>query len=107
MDLEYEKGVLFVRLKGKLDSKKANKINNYLIPLILKHDIKYLIYNLEYTINIDCTGIDALLNSKCAIKTNKGKIYFCKVNRRLEKILKSLNIKILSNEKNALNLIEA
>ena len=46
MDLEYNKGVLFARLSGKLTRKSSYKLNNYLVPVILKHKIKYLVYNL-------------------------------------------------------------
>lgn len=45
MDLEFNKGILFVRLKGKLLRKNSYKINNYLNPVLKKHKIKYLVYN--------------------------------------------------------------
>jgi hypothetical protein len=45
MNIEYNKGVLFVRLTGKLDRSSSYKINKYLIPVILKQKIKYLVYN--------------------------------------------------------------
>ena len=71
MDLEYNKGILFVRLKGTLNRKSSYKLNNYLIPVLLKHKIKYLVYNLFDLIGIDLAGVDAILNTKCAIKANK------------------------------------
>ena len=40
MDLEFSKGILFVRLKGILNRKTSYKINNYLNPVLKKHKIK-------------------------------------------------------------------
>ena len=74
MDLEYNKGILFVRLKGNLNRKSSYKLNNYLLPVLLKHKIKYLVYNLYELNTVDEFGLDAILNTKCAIKSNKGKI---------------------------------
>ena len=45
VDMEYDKGILYVRLKGVLDRKASYKINNYVVPVILKHKIKYLVFN--------------------------------------------------------------
>ena len=35
MDLEYNKGILFVRLEGILNRRSSYKLNNYLVPVIL------------------------------------------------------------------------
>lgn len=106
MDLEYNQGILFVRLKGELNKKSCFKVNNYLIPVLVKHKVKYLVYNLYLLDGIDEVGIDALLNTKCAIKQNKGTIVMCEVNRKFKEQLKRLNIKKIENERIALNLIE-
>ena len=59
MNLEYNKGILFARLKGNLTKKKTYELNNYLIPVLLKHKIKYLVYNLYELNKIDESGINA------------------------------------------------
>ena len=74
MDLEYVKEILFVRLDGSLTRRSSYKINNYLVPIIKKHQIQNLIYNFKDLKSIDETGIDAILNTKLLIKKNKGKI---------------------------------
>lgn len=106
MDLEYNKGILFVRLEGILNRRSCYKLNNYLVPVILKHKIKYLVYNMYLLEDIDESGLDALLNTKCAIRTNKGKICLCEVSKNLEKSIKRLKIKKTANELTALRLIE-
>lgn len=106
VDMEYEKGILYVRLKGTLERKVSYKINNYIVPTVLKHKIKYLVFNLMELSDIDISGMDSLLNTKCAIKTNKGKICLCDVSDELRLKIKKLKIKIASNELAAHKLIE-
>ncbi len=106
MDLEYEKGVFFVRLNGNLTRKKTYKINNYLVPVIKKHQIKYVICNLENVKIIDEAGVDALLHVKCALKKHLGKIFLCGVNKEIISSLKRLHIKTTLSESEALKLCE-
>ena len=105
VDMEYDKGVLYVRLKGILDRKVCYKINNYIVPVVLKHRIKYLVFNLFDLKDIDESGLDALLNTKCAIKTNKGKICLCEVSDDVRKKIKRLRMRVASNELAANHLI--
>ena len=44
-NLEYNKGVLFVRLEGFINHNVSYKINNILVPKILERKIKYLVFN--------------------------------------------------------------
>ena len=106
MNLEYDKGILFVRLDGVLNRSTSYKVNNYLVPVLLKHKIKYLVYNFYYLDDIDDNGLDALLNTKFAIKNNKGIMYICEVNKDLNKKIHKLHIKKLDNELTALKTIE-
>lgn len=103
--MEYEKGILYVRLKGILERKVCYKVNNYIVPTVLKHKIKYLVFNLFELKDIDEAGLDALLNTKCAIRTNKGKICLCEVSDELRMKMKRLRISVASNELAANRLI--
>ncbi len=95
MDLEYEKGDILVRLKGNLNRRAVYKINNYLIPVINKHKIKCVIYDLKSLTNIDESGVDAILNTKITIKKNNGKIYLKEVSKDVERKIKRVHIKKL------------
>ena len=106
MDLEYNKGILFVRLKGNLNRKSSYKLNNYLLQVLLKHKIKYLVYNLYELKEVDEAGIDAMLNTKCAIKSNKGKICLCEVSKELKRLIKRLRIKSVADERKVFELIK-
>ena len=106
MDLEYNKGVLFARLRGTLSRKGSYKLNNYLVPVILKHKIKFLVYNLFEVTGIDETGLEAILNTKCAIRANKGKIFLCEVPKEFNRDIRKLRIKETPSELTALDLIQ-
>lgn len=106
MDLEYNQGILFVRLKGYLNRRTSYKINNYLVPVLIKHKIKYLVYNLYQLKSVDSSGLDAIINTKYAIKKNKGKIIMCEVSKTINALLKDLHIKKINNELEALKFIE-
>lgn len=106
VDMEYDKGILYVRLSGVLDRKVCYKINNYIVPTVLKHKIKYLVFNLLELQDIDGSGMDSLLNTKCAIRTNRGKICLCEVSDEVREKIKRLRMKIASNELAANKLIQ-
>ncbi len=106
IEMEYDQGVLFVRMKGTLDRKSTYKINNYLNPVIKKHNMKCLIYNFENLVSIDEAGMDALKISKCFIKRNKGKIRICGINDKVRGCIKKLRIPTLKQEQEAFAIME-
>ena len=106
MDLEYRKGVLFVRLDGNLTRKNTYKLNNYLTPVLLKHRIKFLVYNLFSVMKVDESGLDSLLRTKQAMKKNQGSIYLCEVPEHLKRAVKRLRIKETENELSALDSLK-
>ena len=85
MDLEYCRGVLFVRLDGCLTKKNTSRINNYLAPVIQKHQIKYLVYN--------------LLSVSYEIKKNQGTVYLCEVPEHIKNQVKRLRVKQMISER--------
>ena len=106
VDMEYEKGILYVRLKGVLDRKVCYKINNYVVPVVLKHKIKYLVYNFFFLEDIDSSGIDAIIDTKYIIKNNKGKIRMCEINDNIKNKIKMTRLARISSELAAYKLLE-
>ncbi len=107
LELEYKDKILFARLKGTLDRKASYKINNYLNTLIKKHNIKNLVYNFEKLEMIDASGIDALINSRYYIKSNKGVINACGVKKANLYLCKYLKFNIINNEWDVCKKMEA
>ena len=95
INMDYNNNVLHVSLKGVLNRTTSYKINNYLLPVILNHNIKCLVYEFNELKEIDEDGIDALLNTKYAIKTNKGNIYLKKCDNKNIKKLKIKKYKLI------------
>ena len=105
MDIEYNKGVLFVRFKEKLNHKVSYKINSELVPKILDQKIRYIVFNFFECNSIDDFVIDALLNVKCAIKVNKGKMCLCEVSKDIESKISKTKMKKVTDELSAINFV--
>lgn len=101
INLEYRKGILFVRLKGNLNANTAPRFEEYTIPIIKDYGIKYMVYNLDELVSIDNVGEDALLTGGKCVKTNDGKVLL--INNRVNTQLKFDKI---SNELVALDLLK-
>ena len=101
---EYIKGILFVRIDGNLNRRNSHKLNNFLVPAVLKHKIKFLVYNLYNLNNIDIVGKDALLKGARAIDANNGISLMCEVPNNLD--LNDLDINRTKNELTAIDMIK-
>jgi len=74
IDMEYRSGILFVRLKGSLNSFTAKKLIDNLIPIITNQGIKNLVYNFSDLDSIDEIGNKSLLMGYDAILNNNGNV---------------------------------
>lgn len=86
INLEYKKGILFIRLKGNLNQTTAPRFREYALPIINDYKIKYIIYNLNNLKNLDDVGKEVIKESSKCIKKHKGQVL------------------VISNKDNALNL---
>lgn len=100
INMEYRKGILFVRLKGNLNASTAPKFMEYTLPIIKEYGIKYLVYNLNDLLSIDNIGENALLEGQNEISVNNGKVLL--VNNNVNTSVKLENIK---DELKALELL--
>lgn len=81
IDMKYRKGTLIVEIKGYLNKFSSHKLESYLVPVILKHEIKKVIYDTEKLKGIDKYGLKVLKVLKGglqAVKGNSGYIYYSK-----------------------------
>lgn len=101
INMEYRKGVLFIRLKGNLTKYTVNSLNRYLLPVITKHGIKYIVYNLAALTLIDNYGKASLQQGVEAARLNDGDGLICNTNITLNG-----DYKIVDNELVALSLIQ-
>lgn len=100
INMEYRKGILFVRLKGNLNANTSGKFLEYVIPIIKDYGIRYVVYNLSELVSLDEMGENALRSAGEEAKANQGRVLI--VNN---KINSSLDYDKVSNELVALNTI--
>ena len=80
INMEFRKGILFVRLKGILTRFTYKSLDDYLIPVINDHGIKFLVYNLEAISLIDDYGKASLKKGVAAARSNSGEGGLCHAN---------------------------
>lgn len=101
INMEYRKGILFIRLNGELTRLTYQSLNDYLIPLIKNQGIKYIVFNLSKITLIDKYGKESLRTIINETKKYYGKGLICK-----SKIKFNNRFKIIDNELTALNLLK-
>jgi len=98
---EYRKGVLFIRLIGRMEKNEhLNNINN----LIEEFGIKYIVLNIEGLKSISLECIDHIIKYNKKILKKKKQLFICDPNKRRSKIFKDI-IPNISNELEAFSLI--
>lgn len=77
INLEFRKGVLFVRLEGILNKDSVVKLKNEVSLIIKDNGIQNVVFNLSKLDNIDIKGINSLLYCYEIVNKNKGKVMIC------------------------------
>ena len=104
ISIEFIKGVLVVRLEGKLNNKSVKSIRDNLLSIIRNGGIKYLMFNLNESELEE--KIDMFDECNKLIKKNKGNMYICGFNKETEKLITN-NYYTVDNELSILNRIKA
>jgi len=100
-NMEYRKGILFIRLFGSLNKNTAFNFNTYFIPMIIKNGIKNIVYNLSYLDELDDIGLEALNDGRKAV----AEVYLCNVPQNINLTLSWEN-RIIKDELVAIKLME-
>lgn len=110
INMEFRKGILFIRLIGQLNEKTVEKLEHEVTELVSENGIRNLVFNLEEVTNIDIKGINALLKNYKLCKKNDGKTLVCNLDNSLVKhrIYNSRLLKYMyetSDEISAINVL--
>lgn len=100
INMEYRKGVLFVRLFGELTKYTYKSLNDYLIPVIKNQGIKYIVYNIQNIKKIDIYGKECLYEGIEATRKNLGNGLICSSNIKFKE-----NYEVTESELTALQKI--
>lgn len=111
IDMEFKKGIFFIRLEGTLTKNNVNEFIEECIPVILKHGIKYVVVNLDKVNAIDLKGIEALMEINDVVRANNGRTTLCSLsNKEVKNIIKEYdynnNFFETSNELTALGVMK-
>lgn len=106
IEMEFKKGIFFIRLEGLLTKNNVNKFIDESIPIILKHGIKYVVINLDKVNAIDLKGIEALMQINEVVRENKGKTTLCSLtNKEVKEIIKEYDNNCFYETSNELTAI--
>lgn len=84
IDVEFRRGVLFVRVIGSLINDTKNKFKQEIENLISISGITNIVVNLDNIINMDKTGLESLYELKNVVEGENGNIVVCNVPLKLE-----------------------
>ena len=101
INMEYRKGILFIRLKGELTRFNYQNFNDYLLSLIEEKGIRFIVLNLSYLKLIDNYGKDCIRTIISEAKNNNGNCLICNPKIRFDD-----TVRIIDNELSALNILK-
>lgn len=109
INLEFVRGMLFVRLDGVLDTNTYTKLSDCLDSMIHEKGLKYFVVNLENLDYIDENGLQTIIDRYFDVVLHDGKLVVCGYDDRFKNNLEIDNIfkqiESTNNELGALKLI--
>ncbi len=85
INMEFRKGILFVRLDGVLSDKTCIKLDDNLEKMVSEVNIRFIVFNVQELKYIDLMGIKALLKYNNNLNRNGGKALICGIDNDLVK----------------------
>jgi len=106
-NLEYRKGILFVRIEKKIN-KKDFQLNKETLKKIIKNiGIKYIVINFNNIKKNDYFNIKFIINNYNLIKKNNGKLFLCgDIDNNLSNKFFNLKINKIDSELEVFNLVK-
>ncbi len=110
VETEFRRGIFFIRLKGVLNKKTVNILNDKVTNIIDKNGFKNIVFNVENLTYIDIKGISILFYNYELLRKNHGNLMVCGINNeevrrkfKNSRLLKYVNE--ITDELTALQLI--
>lgn len=106
IDMEFKKGILFVRLKGILNGDTCTLLDEQLTSLVRNNGIKYVLLNFSDLNYIDKYGINIIIKNYLNIATNSGKLIIVGIDKLFTYNVNIMdNLYQISDEVTAFNLV--
>lgn len=91
-NIDYKKGVLFVRINGVLVGNKIDKFESEVIPIVLGLGSRFVTLNLLKLELIDRRGIESIIKISSIISRHDGKLALCEISDRIKENFKNSDI---------------
>lgn len=106
IDMEFKKGILFVRLKGILNGDTCTNLEDDLTSLIRNNGIRYVLLNLNDLTYIDKYGINVIIKNYLNISSNEGKLIIVGISKLFDYNSNIIdNLYQINEEEKAFNLV--
>ncbi len=83
VEMEFNKGILFIRLEGELISRTVNVFEEKVLPTVLTNGIKYVVINMDKVFLLDEEGMKAISNLNEITTNNDGRTTICSLSNTL------------------------
>ncbi len=84
INMEFRKGILFLRLNGSLNKKNAKSLKNKVDELVKEKGVKFFVYNLSHLEEIDDLGINTIKDNYQQISCAKGEMVLCDISSSIK-----------------------
>lgn len=91
-NIEFKKGILFVRLNGSFYNETLNVFESRVIPVILGMSLKQVNIDLEDVNYVDKSGIDSIIKISNVVSRYDGKVVISGINDKLKLTLKNSDL---------------
>ena len=106
-NLEFRRGILFVRIDNKINKNDFNINKDSLNNIIKQIGIKYIVLNFDKIKSNDYFNIKFIINNYNLIKKNNGKLFLCgDIDNNLSNKFLNMKIDKINNEIEVFNKLE-
>ena len=82
INMEFKKGILFIRLDGLLNKRTKETFDNDVLPVVLDNELKYIVVNLDKVLEVDTYGIECLNDLNDIVASFNGKTTLCSLTNK-------------------------
>lgn len=105
IDMEFRKGILFIRLNGELIKSTISKFHKEVTKMIQDNGIRNIVFNISNLKSIDQAGLEAIYKNYTLTNLNDGQTFICDDKIAFDRI-KSRFIRTITRISNELDAIE-
>ena len=85
INIEFRKGILFIRLEGILNRETVHILNREVLETIEINGIKNILFNLENLYYIDFAGVNAIMEHYDRVISYHGQAFICGITNTIVK----------------------